>query len=118
MGEPSGLLDEHVDGLGAAVAQPVGVEVRQHLRPPGTKRPSQSRDLGDRAKQADQMRQDAETGTQRLEVQLRLRLTAIEAARAKLLADHMEELETEALGALVAELDLEEEQIRVALGER
>jgi CPA1 family monovalent cation:H+ antiporter len=75
-------------------------------------------DLSDRAKQADQMRQDAETGTQRLEVQLRLRLTAIEAARAKLLADHMEELETEALGALVAELDLEEEQIRVALGER
>ncbi len=75
-------------------------------------------DLSDRAKQADQMRQDAETGTQRLEVQRRLRLTAIEAARAKLLADHMEELETEALGALVAELDLEEEQIRVALGER
>ena len=43
------------------------------------------------------MRQDAETGTQRLEVQLRLRLTAIEAARAKLLADHVEELDTEAL---------------------
>jgi hypothetical protein len=47
-----------------------------------------------------------------------LRLTAIEAARAKLLADHKEELDTEALGALVAELDLEEEQIRTALGER
>jgi CPA1 family monovalent cation:H+ antiporter len=75
-------------------------------------------DLSDRAKQADQMRQDAETGTQRLEVQLRLRLTAIEAARAKLLADHKDELDTEALGALVAELDLEEEQIRIALGER
>jgi CPA1 family monovalent cation:H+ antiporter len=76
------------------------------------------RDLGHRAKQADQLRQDAETGGERLEVQLRLRLTAIEAARAKLLADHKEELDTEALGALVAELDLEEEQIRIALGER
>ena len=76
------------------------------------------RDLGHRAKQADQLRQDAETGSERVEVQHRLRLTAIEAARAKLLADHKEELDTEALGALVAELDLEEEQIRTALGER
>jgi hypothetical protein len=43
------------------------------------------RDLSQRAQQADQMRQDTETGTQRLEMQHRLRLTAIEAARAKLL---------------------------------
>jgi CPA1 family monovalent cation:H+ antiporter len=76
------------------------------------------RDLGQRAKQADQIRQDSETGTQRLEMQHRLRLTAIEAARTKLLADHKDELDTEALGTLVAELDLEEQQIRTALGER
>ena len=48
---------------------------------------------------------------------LGLRLTAIEAARAKLLAEHKDELDTEAMAALVAELDLEEQQIRVALGE-
>ena len=76
------------------------------------------RDLRVQAKQADQMRQDAETGTQRLAAQLRLRLTAVEAARAKLLADHKDDLDTEAMSALVAELDLEEEQIRVALGDR
>ncbi len=76
------------------------------------------RDLGHRAKQADQIRQDSETGTQRLEMQPRLRLTAIEAARSKLLADHKDELDTDAMGTLVAELDLEEQQIRTALGER
>ncbi|MDQ4061882.1 MAG: sodium:proton antiporter [Pseudomonadota bacterium] len=76
------------------------------------------RDLNEQAKQADQVRLDAETGTQRLEAQLRLRLTAIEAARAKLLADHKDELDTEAMVALVAEFDLEEEQIRTSLGER
>jgi CPA1 family monovalent cation:H+ antiporter len=76
------------------------------------------RDLGLRAKQADQIRQDAETGTQRLEMQLRLRLTAIEAARAQLLADHKDELDTDAMGTLVAELDREEQQIRTAFGER
>ncbi len=76
------------------------------------------RDLSQRAKQADQMRQDTETGTQRLEMQHRLRLTAIEAARAKLLADHKDELDTEAMATLVAELDLEEQQIRTTLGER
>jgi CPA1 family monovalent cation:H+ antiporter len=76
------------------------------------------RDLGQRAKQADQIRQDSETGTERFEMQLRLRLTAIEAARAKLLADHKDELDTDAMGTLVAELDLEEQQIRTALGER
>jgi monovalent cation/hydrogen antiporter len=64
------------------------------------------------------MRQDTETGTQRLEMQHRLRLTAIEAARAKLLADHKDELDTEAMATLVAELDLEEQQIRTTLGER
>ncbi len=76
------------------------------------------RDLRIRAKRADQMRQDAETGSQRDATRLGLRLTAVEAARAKLLAEHKEELDTEAMAALIAELDLEEQQIRVALGER
>jgi CPA1 family monovalent cation:H+ antiporter len=76
------------------------------------------RDLRGRAKQADQMRFETETGGQRLALQMRLRLTAIEAARAKLLADHNDDIGTEATAALVSELDLEEEQIRIALGER
>jgi monovalent cation/hydrogen antiporter len=75
------------------------------------------RDLRVRAKQADQMRRDAETGTQRQTAQLGLRLTAIEAARAKLLAEHTDELDSEAMSALIAELDLEEQQVRTALGE-
>ena len=75
------------------------------------------RDLRVRAKQADQMRQDAETGTQRRAAQLGLRLTAIEAARAKLLAEHTDEIDSEAMSALIAELDLEEQQVRIALGE-
>jgi hypothetical protein len=61
--------------------------------------------------------QDSETESQRLAMQLQLRLTAIEAARAKLLADHKDELDTDAMATLVAELDLEEQQIRIALGE-
>ena len=76
------------------------------------------RDLRLRAGQVDRLRKEAETGSQRQAARLRLRLTAIEAARAKLLADHRDELEAEALSGLVAELDLEEQQIRVALGER
>jgi CPA1 family monovalent cation:H+ antiporter len=76
------------------------------------------RDLRTRAKRVDQMRQDAETGTQRTTMQLGLRLTAIEAARAKLLADHRDELESDDMSLLIAELDLEEQQIRLALGER
>jgi monovalent cation/hydrogen antiporter len=76
------------------------------------------RDLRGRAERADHLSEDAEAGAERLSAQLGLRLTAIEAARAKLLQDHKDELESEAVTALVAELDLEEEQIRVALGER
>ena len=76
------------------------------------------RDLRVRAKRADQARQDAETGAQREAARLGLRLTAIEAARTKLLAEHKDELDSEAMATLVAELDLEEEQVRVAMGER
>lgn len=75
-------------------------------------------DLRERAAQAEQLRHDPETARQRLAAQLGLRLTAVEAARTKLLAERRDELDADALAALVAELDLEEEQIRVALGER
>jgi CPA1 family monovalent cation:H+ antiporter len=75
------------------------------------------RDLRVRARRADQARRDAEKGTQREAARLGLRLAAVEAARAKLLAEHKDELESEAMSALVAELDLEEQQIRVAMGE-
>jgi monovalent cation/hydrogen antiporter len=76
------------------------------------------RDLRARAERADHPREDADAGAQRLSAQLDLRLAAIEAARAILLEAHKHELESEAVTALVAGLDLEEEQIRVALGER
>jgi CPA1 family monovalent cation:H+ antiporter len=76
------------------------------------------RDLRVRAKRVEQARRDAETGPQREAARLGLRLGAIEAARAKLLAEHKDELDSEAMAGLVAELDLEEQQIRVALGER
>jgi hypothetical protein len=64
------------------------------------------------------MRRDAETGAQRDAARLSLRLAAVEAARAKVLAEHRDELDSEAMSALISELDLEEQQIRVALGER
>jgi CPA1 family monovalent cation:H+ antiporter len=76
------------------------------------------RDLRGRAERTEQMRQEAETGSRPDATRLGLRLAAIEAARAKLQAEHKDELEGEALAKLVAELDLEEQQIRVALGER
>ncbi|WP_262269346.1 cation:proton antiporter domain-containing protein [Microvirga yunnanensis] len=69
------------------------------------------------ADQADRMQADMETGSQRLETQLRLRLIAVEAARAKLLADRTHDLYTDAMSTFVAELDLEEQRIRTALGE-
>jgi hypothetical protein len=49
VGRASGLLDDQVDGLGAAVAHAVGVEVGQDLSPPGPQGPPESGDLGDRA---------------------------------------------------------------------
>jgi hypothetical protein len=55
---------------------------------------------------------------ERLSARLDLRLTAIEAARTKLLADHRDDLVHEEMSVLMAELDLEEQQIRVAMGER
>jgi CPA1 family monovalent cation:H+ antiporter len=76
------------------------------------------RELRRRAKRVAQASEWAETGADRITARQRLRLTAIEAARTKLLADHREELELEEMAALMAELDLEEQQIRVTMGER
>ncbi|MER2269127.1 Na+/H+ antiporter [Methylobacterium oxalidis] len=76
------------------------------------------RELRQRAKRAARVSEDVGAGAQRLSARLDLRLTAIEAARTKLLADHRDDLEHEEMAALMTELDLEEEQIRVAMGER
>jgi CPA1 family monovalent cation:H+ antiporter len=76
------------------------------------------RDLRQRAKRISHASEQTGTGGERLAARLGLRLTAIEAARTKLLADHKEELEHEEMSSLMAELDLEEQQIRVAMGER
>jgi hypothetical protein len=35
VGEPADLLDDQVDGFGAAVGDAAGVEVGKHLLPPG-----------------------------------------------------------------------------------
>ena len=47
--EPADLLDDQVDGLGAAVGDPAGVEVGQHLGPPRFEGAPEPGDLGDRA---------------------------------------------------------------------
>jgi hypothetical protein len=47
--ESAGLLDEQVDGFGAAVGDPAGLEVGQHLRPPRAQFPAEAGDLGDGA---------------------------------------------------------------------
>ena len=49
VGEPADLLDDQVDGFGAAVGDPAGVEVGQHLLPPGLEGAAEPGDLGDRA---------------------------------------------------------------------
>ena len=76
------------------------------------------RELRQRAKRVARASEESGSGMERLSARLDLRLTAIEAARTKLLADHNKELEHEEMAALMAELDLEEQQIRVAMGER
>ena len=48
-GDAAAQLDDPVDGLGAAVARAVGIEVGQERCPPSTQGLAQSRNLGDRA---------------------------------------------------------------------
>lgn len=68
-----------------------------------------------RAERASIEGQDVETKTGQLEAQQRLRLVAIEAAREKL-REQTDEIDADAHRALGEELDLEEQQIRRALG--
>ncbi|MBS0641985.1 MAG: Na+/H+ antiporter [Proteobacteria bacterium] len=75
-------------------------------------------ELRERAEHAELFRQDPEKAQQRVAAKLSLRLAAIEAARTKLLAGGHEALGADTLAGMVAELDLEEEQMRIALGER
>ena len=49
MSQSTDLLDDEVDGLGAAVGDPAGGEVGQDLGPPLSQRPPEPGDLGDRA---------------------------------------------------------------------
>jgi len=49
VGEAAGLLDDAVDGFGAAVGDAAGGEVGQDLGPPLPQCPAQAGDLGDRA---------------------------------------------------------------------
>lgn len=46
VGQPTDLFDDEVDGLGAAVGDAFGVEVGQHLGPPGAERATEPGDLG------------------------------------------------------------------------
>ena len=48
-GDAAAQLDDPVDGLGAAVARAVVIEVGQERCPPSTQGLAQSRNLGDRA---------------------------------------------------------------------
>lgn len=72
-------------------------------------------DFQARVDHAEHMEGDAEAAQERMNTQLTLRLEALAAARAKLL-EKRDELDGQTLATLVQELDLEEEQIRVALG--
>ena len=69
-----------------------------------------------RADRASVEGQDLETQAQKLEAQQRLRLVAIDAARQKL-AEQTDQVDAESHRSLGDELDLEEQQIRRALGE-
>jgi CPA1 family monovalent cation:H+ antiporter len=71
-------------------------------------------DFQKRVDHAEHLDSDAEGAQRRLDAQLQLKLTALEAARTKLV-EMRDNLDGETLSTLVQELDLEEEQIRVAM---
>ena len=50
VGESTDLLDDQVDGFGAAVGDAVGVEVGEHLLLPRSEGPAEPSDFGDRAR--------------------------------------------------------------------
>jgi hypothetical protein len=71
-------------------------------------------DFKDRVDLADRLDEDAEATQRGMNAELQLRLSALAAARAKLV-ERRDELDGETLATLVQGLDLEEEQIRVAM---
>jgi CPA1 family monovalent cation:H+ antiporter len=71
-------------------------------------------DFKDRVDLADRLNEDAEAAQRGMNAELQLRLSALAAARTKLV-ERRDELDGETLGTLVQELDLEEEQIRVTM---
>ena len=70
----------------------------------------------ERAERASVEGEDGEARSGQLEAQRRLRLVAAEAARDKL-NEQVDQIDTDTHRSLVAEIDLEEQQIRRALGE-
>jgi len=68
-----------------------------------------------RVDHATRLHEDGERAQQRMDTQLQLRLAALNAARAKLV-EQRDQLDGETLATLVRELDMDEEQIRVATG--
>ena len=71
-------------------------------------------DFQARVDHAEQLGDGGEEAAERMTAILNLRLEALAAARQKLLEKRVE-LDGETLATLVQELDLEEEQVRVAL---
>jgi Na+/H+ antiporter len=71
-------------------------------------------DFQGRVEHAERLNEDAEAAQHRMNAQLQLRLSALAAARDRL-KEMRDQLDGDTLSALVQELDLEEEQIRVAI---
>ena len=94
--------------------------VREHLDSDGSEHGDAAADLVDeyevRAERVNVEGDDVETRTGQLAAQHRLRLVAIEAARQKLV-ERTDQIDADAHRALGEELDLEEQQVRLALGE-
>jgi Na+/H+ antiporter len=94
--------------------------IRDRLEQPGTEHSVAAAELLEeykvRAERASIRGQDIETRTGQLEAQQRLRLLAISAAR-DALAKQVDRIDRDAHRELAQELDLEEQQVRRALGE-
>lgn len=93
--------------------------VQEHLEDDGSEHAEAAEELVEeykvRAERASIEGQDPEAKTGQMEAQQRLRLVAIEAAREKL-REQIDQIDADAHRALGEELDLEEQQIRRALG--
>ena len=120
--EPEAVLPEpETAQLRAEIAEAARDAVKAHLSTDqATEHSEAATELVDeyevRADRASVEGQDLETQAQKLEAQQRLRLVAIDAARQKL-AEQTDQVDAESHRSLGDELDLEEQQIRRALGE-